>query len=161
MSRKDTQPSTCAPEVFFKDITKVHPCLKNFFGYCLFKVATLQRLRLEATLSAEKLLPIHFGIMIILESEGATSQIKMGDSLGIDKASMVKLIDHLENLHMIERKVDPKDRRVNLLLITDKGRKTFLRAKKLAEKSEGEFLAVLSGEEKKTLKHIMSKLLDR
>ena len=145
--------------VRFQDITKVHPSLKHYFGYCLFKVASKQKSLIDQEITKIGLQTPHLGILVILWKEGPVSQIKLGDSIGVDKASMVKLVDALEDQKLIMRQDDPNDRRVNLLTITSMGKKKITQAKKIVEDVEKKFLHCLSLTEQENLKAYLAKLV--
>ena len=148
-----------AHAVRFHDANRVHPALKDYFGYCLFKAANRIRTMLDHALTPHQLQSIHFGILSILNQGDVISQIHMGDEMGIDKASMVKLIDKLESLKLVERNGDPDDRRIKLLKITANGKKVFIQAKKLACGVESELLKNLSAKEQELIKKLLPQLL--
>ncbi len=150
---------TDSESVQYEDICKVHQSLKHYFGYCLFKVASKQKSLAEREVSKMGMQTIHLGILVILGDEGPMSQMELGESLGIDKASMVKLIDKLEKLKLISRKSDINDRRVNLLTVTDRGKKTAIKAKEIVLQVEKKFLLCLSDQEQANLRLYLSKLV--
>ncbi|WP_240162249.1 MarR family winged helix-turn-helix transcriptional regulator [Glaciimonas sp. PAMC28666] len=45
----------------------------------------------------------------------------VADALGLDPASVVRVIDHLIAAKLVERREDPTDRRAKLLYLTDEG----------------------------------------
>ncbi|NJL10565.1 MAG: MarR family transcriptional regulator [Calothrix sp. SM1_7_51] len=63
----------------------------------------------------------HFGILFLLNSHGPSSQIDLAQQLGVDKASMVQFLDHLEKLELAKRALNPRDRRYHVITITEKG----------------------------------------
>jgi DNA-binding MarR family transcriptional regulator len=144
----------------FQDITKVHPVLKNYFCYCLNKVALRKKTLLEKALSELKIQGLHFGTLKLIGNIDQVNQLQVGEEMGIDKASMVKVFDYLEGQKLIERKKSAQDRRVNLLNITEKGRRTLHRARKICERTEKEFLKPLSPSEAQTLKELLLRLLN-
>ena len=97
--------------VKFKDEMKINPALREYFGYCFFKAGARLRLLMDEALQSHRMQCHHFGIMRVLKINTIISQIQLGDELGIDKASMVKLIDHLEKNKYVTRQTDTKDRR--------------------------------------------------
>lgn len=140
-------------------VLKVHPLLKNYFGYCLYKSAMRLRSELDKAYENLHLIAPQCGILYLLEHTGDMSQIALGDELGIDKTSMVKLIDGLEKNKLVERRVDTVDRRVKLVSITKKGLKQLAEVRSIKKTVEDEFLKVLTPEERKSLESIMPKLL--
>jgi DNA-binding MarR family transcriptional regulator len=142
------------------DCAKVHPALKGYFSYCFHKTALRYRSKIEACLAQFNLIPPQLGILRVIEASGPMSQIALGEELGIDKATMVKLIDGLEKPQYIRRVGDTKDRRIKLIYITPKGKKVFEKGVKVGKKIEENFLSVLTETERKSLKEIILKLLE-
>lgn len=139
--------------------TVVHPDLKNFFSYCLYKSAVRMKALLDLRLAEHGLVTSHLGILRILEGGGPISQVELGRTMGIDKATMVKLIDMLEAKKLVTRKGSTGDRRVKLIQITPAGISRRKALAELREKVETDFLAHLTEEERQSLKAIMPKLL--
>ena len=50
------------------------------------------------------------------------SQTSLAQSIGIEGASLVRLLDDLESRNLVERRIDPQDRRAKHLLLTSAGR---------------------------------------
>jgi Transcriptional regulators len=153
---KDIKPKACSASP--EDI-KVHPALKEFFGYCFYKAALrLRQIHYEA-LEKYDLIPPHMGILYILKTAEPMSQITLGDELGIDKATMVKLIDQLEALKLVVRTPHPEDRRVKIITITKKGIERQEALHKISRDNEKKFLAALSEEERTFIRGIICKLV--
>lgn len=141
------------------DPTVVHPALKGYLGYCLVRSAyKLRAMMDEALLELELIAPM-LGVMRVLRESGPISQIELGRAIGIDKASMVKVIDHLQKLGLAKRAEGAPDRRVKLISLTSEGLKRLERAAKIREKVEKAFLAPLSAAEQKVLREALPKLL--
>jgi DNA-binding MarR family transcriptional regulator len=145
--------------VKFKDETKVNPALREYFGYCLFKVAARLRLLMDQALVSHHIQSHHFGILRLLKLKQGISQIELGDELGIDKASMVKLIDHLEKHKYVNRKMDLKDRRVKNIQITEKGLKALGFCDSIKTEVEKEFFKGVNPDEQALLKKLIPRLL--
>jgi len=67
----------------------------------------------------------HFEIMMVLKEEGTLHPAEIGEKLLIAKAQMTHLIDKLVDLDLVEREMDPTDRRTLNIALTEKG-KNFL-----------------------------------
>lgn len=137
----------------------VHPNLRNYFGYCLYKSAARLRLSLDKALAKHGLVAPQLGILRLLEWDGPTSQIQLGRLLGIDKATMVKWIDGLERQGSVLRAGSGKDRRVKFVEVTAKGREILQAASKVRDRAEKEFLSPLTEKERQALRTILPKLL--
>jgi DNA-binding MarR family transcriptional regulator len=137
----------------------VHPNLRTYFGFCLYKSAARLRLMLDGALAKHKIVAPQLGILRLLDWDGPTSQIELGRALSIDKATMVKLIDGLEARSLVMRVGSGKDRRVKLVEITSAGRKVLKVASKTRDGVEKEFLSALTESECQFLREILPKLL--
>src|SRR5476649_2464741 len=81
----------------------VHPALKEYFTYRFYKLALRLRAEVNEALQKHGILGIQLGLIRVLELEGPASQVSLGRSLGIDKATMVKLLDDLERNGFVQR----------------------------------------------------------
>jgi DNA-binding MarR family transcriptional regulator len=151
--------AACDP-IVFHDVTKIHPILKSSLGYCLSKLTTLIKAQLERKLKQIDLNIHQMALLAVLSIDNSTNQNQMCDELGVDKASMVKLIDQIEQLKLVERVNSSEDRRVKFLHITEKGRSTLAKARALRLSVEEQFLSTLSEAEKLSLRSIVPKLLE-
>ena len=144
----------CAPS----QVT-VHPALKQYFAYCLYKAAQRLRSKLDEGLRIHGVIAPQYGVLSLLKTAGPMSQVELGREMSIDKATIVKLVDRLETKNYLERNFREGDRRVNELAITDKGRKFLEVASKVRRSVEEDFLSPLSAQERKLLEKMMPKLL--
>jgi DNA-binding MarR family transcriptional regulator len=147
--------------VQFQDETKVHPALKEYFGYCLFKASARMRSLMDNALVDLKMQTHHFGILKILEMSGPISQIQLGEELGIDKASMVKLIDLLEKNNFVSRQAHPNDRRIKNIKLTALGKKSIKNCNSLKDKVEAEFFSSIELSHRNLLRKLIPLLLPK
>lgn len=137
----------------------VHPLLATYFGYCLHKSSLRLRHLMNLHMQKLKIQVPHLGILRLLSASKGLSQKNLSQQMSIDKATMVKLIDELEELKLIARSVNPTDRRHNTILLTTAGRRAFQKALKIRENVEKIFFSGLSVKEQKQLKALIPKLL--
>jgi len=148
-------------EVSFNDIRKVHPALRVYLGYCLHKTTTIFRSEVNATFAKHKIQGHHLAILsVIAANNGEANQMQICDETGIDKASMVKIIDHIEKLGYIQRLNSQKDRRVKKLSITKKGLVCLKHAQQLRNEIETRFLSPLKKDEVELFKKLLLRILD-
>ncbi len=140
---------------------RVHPDLKAFFGYNLFKAGIIYRSLMESKyLKPFDLAAPDCGILYLLGSGKSYNQLTIGQELGIDKATIVKIIDKLESLKVVKREVDPRDRRAKLVSLTAKGF-TYLDKMKIARTNyEEEIFRNFSKEDEKELRRLLPILLE-
>src|SRR5271170_3719192 len=89
-------------------------------------------------------------VLIAIDERAPLSQQEVARRMGVDRTTMVALIDDLEGKGLVQRRQDPDDRRKNVVVLTDAGRTTLRRASAATEEAERRFLAPLSGAESAT-----------
>ncbi|MER5660138.1 MarR family winged helix-turn-helix transcriptional regulator [Streptomyces mirabilis] len=120
--------------------------LESRLGY-LLKHAQ-QRL---ARASAEALAPFgidghELAVLAVLAAEYPLSQVEVAGRLGVDRTTMVALVDGLEDQGLVERRRSPQDRRKNIVELTPEGRDCLDLAERARLEMERRFLDPL-GEE--------------
>jgi MarR family transcriptional regulator, lower aerobic nicotinate degradation pathway regulator len=100
------------------------------------------------------------GAMTVLEAEGPLSQRRLAERQGIDRTTMVAVVDELERLGAAERHRDPGDRRANALRLTASGRRLLARARTAVAVAEEAFLAPLSEAEQRRLRAALRLLVE-
>lgn len=65
----------------------------------------------------------YFAVLLFLFHNKNCCQQVVCDSLKIDKAAMVKVLDYLSKADYIQRKTNPKDRREHFIVLSKKGEK--------------------------------------
>jgi DNA-binding MarR family transcriptional regulator len=101
----------------------------------------------------------HYAVLTVLETAGAPSQRTIADTLGIDRATVVALVDDLENLGLVLRAQSQQDRRANSLRLTQEGRRVLERAHALMDSCEQSFLEALLPEDRQHLASLLERLL--
>ena len=101
-----------------------------------------------------------FGALILLVGEGPLSQQRLGERQGVDRTTMVAVVDELEKAGFVERRRDPRDRRAYSLQATAKGRRVLQRAGEATKRAEDQFLAPLPAAERSRLKRMLGTLLE-
>jgi DNA-binding MarR family transcriptional regulator len=135
--------------------------MSDRLGYLLGRAHIAHRQVAEAALAPLGLVPRQFGALALLADEGPLSQQRLGERMGVDRTTMVELIDGLERSELVERQRDPGDRRAYALRATPRGRRVLARAAAAAERAEAEFLAAVPAEDALQLKRILRRLIAR
>jgi DNA-binding MarR family transcriptional regulator len=160
---KKYSPKKKKRELTFIDCTrmegKLHPALQRYFGYCLYKSAMRFRTLLDRAVEKYGLFTSQLGILRLVSESGNLSQQELGDYMGIDKASMVKFLDQLENAGFLTRNAHKVDRRVKLVELTAKGKKILDEVASVRNEVEEKFLAPLYADERDQIRKIIPKLV--
>ena len=101
----------------------------------------------------------HYTVLAVVTAEPAASQRSIADTLGLDRATVVALVDVLEEQGLARRVRSRQDRRVNGVEVTPRGRRVLKRADALMEECEQKFIAALPLAERKQLTSMLERLL--
>ena len=96
-------------------------------------------------------------VLVALAAEGPLRQARVSERTGIDKATLVALLNELEDRGLARRAPDPSDRRAHAVSVTPEGRRLLDRAVELA--AGDDFFAVLSAKERAALDDMLLRLL--
>ncbi|WP_405801420.1 MarR family winged helix-turn-helix transcriptional regulator [Streptomyces sp. NBC_01506] len=102
----------------------------------------------------------HYRLLATLEEFGPASQAALGRHSGIHVSDMVATVNELAERELVERAMDPADRRRNIITLTAAGRRQLRRLEKQLAVCQDELLAPLSPEERQRLTELLSRLLD-
>ena len=133
--------------------------LSVWTGYLLSRAAQQCRSYFDALVEPLGIHGRHFGVLAVLGEGKPMSQVEMGERLGIDRNTMVLLLDDLEGRGLVTRRRDPRDRRAHLVSLTDTGRDVLAESTALAQRTNDEVFAPLSVAERAQLHSLLSRLL--
>jgi DNA-binding MarR family transcriptional regulator len=106
-----------------------------------------------------QLTPAQFSVLLLLDTNPGRNQTEIANTLGILRPNFVAMLDGLESRDLLTRMRSPSDRRSHVLMLTDKGRATLARAKKLvATRHEARLIELLGPGEHKALLGMMAKI---
>ena len=86
------------------------------------------------------------------------SQAALAEMAGVEPPTLVRVIDQLEAQGLVERKVSPSDRRVNLLRLTEAALPLVAEIEAEAEAMRQEILSDLTFDEYRTAMDVMQKM---
>src|SRR5216684_7793235 len=101
----------------------------------------------------------HYTVLAVLAAGAGSSQRTISDTLGLDRATVVGLVDTLESQGLARRAQSRADRRANAVELTAKGRRVLKRADSLMEACELGCVAGLRADERDQLTRILERLL--
>ncbi|MEV4106166.1 MarR family transcriptional regulator [Nonomuraea sp. NPDC049695] len=100
-----------------------------------------------------------FGVLSVLRTPEPLSQLEAAQRLGIDRTTMVALLDGLERKKLVGRRPHPGDRRKNMVELTEHGREVLEGATRAVETAEEQFLAALPGDDARLLRQLLDRLV--
>jgi len=114
---------------------------------------------IEAAIAPVGLRMRHYRLVRMLWADGSQRQSAVGAALGIDRTSVVALIDELEDAGLVRRERDPDDRRSYCIVLTAKGRRVAEKAIARVSAAEASMFGPLSSAEKSALQNLATRLL--
>jgi len=88
---------------------------------------------------------------------GQPSQLALANHLGIDRTVMTYLIDDLVEAGLVERRLDPDDRRQRQIVATERGRNAIASLCSQVTEAELDLLGTLDADERQTLRRLVCK----
>ena len=128
--------------------------LGRMFGFLTKQYIGIVSRKMENT-------PVHryyYPLYIIGKNSGKISQQQLADHVLTDKVSLVRILDGLADDGLIERKVNPKDRRQHLLSVTSKGLPWIEIIEQIMRETDQIFLGLVSGSEEDALREKMMEM---
>ena len=120
------------------------PPVTEFAGQLFFRLWRATHTRTAEVLGSVGLTPALFALLNVIGAREGAIQQELGSALGIDRSTMVSLIDQLEGAGLARRRPSATDRRAREIAITPKGRRLLQRARGLLSQVEDEVLAGLT-----------------
>ncbi|MDV3221492.1 MarR family winged helix-turn-helix transcriptional regulator [Intrasporangium sp.] len=134
------------------------PRLADSVTFRLGTLGILALARLAPRLELHDLKPKHLGMLALLDSVEAGSQLEVARAMNIAPSLVVALADHLEDLGAIQRVRDPEDRRRHVLRLTDRGRDLLQTCTDDAYAIDADLTAELSPADRADLARVLGEL---
>ena len=135
---------------------------RHDFAQAISIVARRWRTRLDERLKPLNMSIARWGALYWLGQAGdGVSQAALAELAGVEPPTLVRVIDQLEAQGLVERRVNPADRRVNLLHLTPAAKPLVAEIEAEAERLRVELLDGLSYEEDQAALGVMLKLRDK
>lgn len=138
-----------------KDVT----LLEDRLGYLLKTGYAQLAQRVDRALASLGLTARQLAVLSVVATNDSLSQIALSDRLGVDRTTLVAILDELEEVGLVERRKDQRDRRRNVLALTASGTSRVLRAEKARADAEADYLAKLDGNDARRLVKLLQRLV--
>lgn len=129
--------------------------LTGHLGYFLRRAQVWVFQDFIRTLSAIDIRPAQYSVLTVIGANPGLSQAELADSLAIERARLVHMLDRLQRRGLIERLPSPFDRRTHALHLTKDGHKTLKRAKALAGRHEARLVEKLGDDAHRELLRVL------
>ncbi|HEY2698693.1 MAG TPA: MarR family winged helix-turn-helix transcriptional regulator [Pseudonocardiaceae bacterium] len=97
-------------------------------------------------------------VLVTADTGHPRTQLALAGQLGIDKTAMTYLIDGLERAGLVERRLDPADRRARQVLVTAQGHAALAEAAARLAGIEGRLLAPLGQDEARQFRDLLGRI---
>jgi DNA-binding MarR family transcriptional regulator len=104
--------------------------------------------------------PIEFAVIAAISDDPGLDQRRLAARLAIDAVSTSKLLDRLERLRLVRRKVSLDDRRSKVLSLTPRGLETRLKIGEGFKAAHAKIMAPLSPDEQKQFVELLVRLVE-
>ncbi len=132
--------------------------LADLLGYQLRKAQVTAYQNFAEVLESQDISPGQVGVLLLVRANPGVNQTRVGNALGIDRSTLVAVIDRLEERTLIARTPSPKDRRSHALLLTRTGESYLETMLPRLREHERQIAAGLSGEERSTLIALLARV---
>jgi len=140
------------------DGSAMNPDDEHYIGYSITDVGRLLRTVFERRVRAFGLTRAQWLVIARVHRRPGLSQSEAADLLEIEKAPAGRLIDRMEAKGWLERRSDPKDRRIKRLHLTAEGNRLHAAIWPIAEATVDDALAGLTVAERRRLTELMKRV---
>jgi DNA-binding MarR family transcriptional regulator len=132
--------------------------LTDLLGYQLRRAHIAVFQHYGETMGAADITPGQFGMLTVISTNPGLSQTQLGTALGIDRSTVVAMIDRLESRHLVQRASSPTDRRSHALQLSEGGKALLRRLEEMVRDHERHIARDLSPEERATLLALLDRI---
>lgn len=133
--------------------------LPELIGYHLRRAQVHMFADFARTMADERMTPGQFGVVSLIGANPGLSQSALARAVGIERSTMVAVIDTLQARGLVQRRPSPLDRRSYSLVLTDEGAALLDRLTPLVRAHERNVARKLSASEKAKLIELLTKLI--
>ncbi len=132
--------------------------LKSLLGYHLRRAQIAVFQHFVETMGASDITPGQFGVLTVIDGNPGLSQTQLGNALGIDRSTVVVVIDRLEARGLVARAPQPNDRRSHALRLSQTGARLLRTLETKVRGHERHIGRALSPEEQRTLIDLLGRV---
>jgi MarR family transcriptional regulator, transcriptional regulator for hemolysin len=133
--------------------------LRNF-GFLLKEVSRRYVNRFEVRAAEIPLNLAQAKALVRLEKNEGVSQARLAELAEVDPMTMVRILDRMEAVDLLERRPDPADRRARCLYLTAKAKPILSEIWRLSDEIRAEIFAGVSKSEREQFMTVLERLYD-
>lgn len=144
----------------FSDKSLDRGMLPSLLGYALRRTQSAVFADFAGTFAAagEALTPGEFGLLVLVDRNAGLSQMALARALGIDRSTLVPILNRLQARGLLVRRASPSDGRTHALGLTSAGEKALATFARLVKVHEKRIASGLSATEARTLIELLEKV---
>lgn len=104
--------------------------------------------------------PVQFSIMTVAAGQPGLDQVRLAHEVGMDRATLANVVARLEGRGLLIRRQSRDDRRLKLVTLTAKGRRTLAAMQDAAARAHHRTVAALPGPERHAFLAALRHLVD-
>ncbi|MDJ0949757.1 MAG: MarR family transcriptional regulator [Alphaproteobacteria bacterium] len=135
--------------------------LPGLLGYQLRRAQLRVFQSFAEAMGAFEISPGQLGVLVIISENPGLNQTRLARALGIDRSTMVAVLDGLEQRDLLARTPSPTDRRSHALLLTKAGERLLQDVRPVLEAHEDRIAASLSKDERAMLLSLLRRINGR
>ncbi len=128
-------------------------------GLLMFRAHQLARAKANQAARPTGIELQHAGVLATVQAGQIRSQRELGTALGIDKSTLVRIVDDLERRHLVQRRRAANDRRAYEVVITEEGERRLQEADELFRGAMLALLEVLDPREQHQLHDLLARFV--
>lgn len=129
-------------------------------AFLLSQVGIHASKRFAERIAEADLNPPLFRVLNLIAAAEGRSQQAIAAAIEIPPSRMVALVDEAEQRGLVERRPEPKDRRVRALFLTAEGKRCLARGREIATQHEEELTKGMKATDRKRLIDLLQKIVD-
>ena len=135
-----------------------HGILPSLLGYNLRRAQLRVFQHFQSSMTAFEVTPGQFGVLTLIAENDGLKQSELGAALGIDRSTMVTVIDRLESRGLVVRAPSPSDRRSYALRLSEAGERLMGELTPKVREHEAAIAASLSAAERRQLISLLQRI---
>jgi DNA-binding MarR family transcriptional regulator len=125
--------------------------LADSLGYALRRAQVAAFQRFMEAMGEFGVTPGQFGVLALIDANPGLTQTELGRAIGVDRSTVVAVLDRLEERRLVARVPSPRDRRSHVLELGKQGKGAFAEILRRHDAFERRLARRLTREERRTL----------
>ena len=132
--------------------------LTALLGYNLRRAQVAVFQHFAQAMGAADITPGQFGVLHVINANPGLSQTQLGNALGIDRSTVVAVLDRLEARGLVVRHSAPNDRRSHALRLSEEGATLLPKLEEMVRAHERHIARALTPEDQRTLVNLLDRI---